>query len=235
MIDNRFYESLKLDNKIIMVEHATVLCEISDVHKRTLLNVAKGSDWIWYKYKSRKRPIICIDNRIELGLLSSIEERYLLNTEDNEDLATILSYVLKAVAVFAKKEIKALFLTPELKEIYKHAMEVIQRQSSILYHVGDLEERYMLEIKDMLIQNITKLSSLIVDINIYNTIIGLGAAAQDIVLFVGAAHAHRLHKYFRDIFTNIGPNPLSAEDIKTLDKMVYENERVETAIINVLR
>ena len=56
-IDNRFYEQLDLTNKIVMVEHPTKLCKISDQHKILLLNKLKGSEWVWYKYASQNNKI----------------------------------------------------------------------------------------------------------------------------------------------------------------------------------
>jgi hypothetical protein len=233
MIDNRFYESLNLENNIIMVEHATVLCEMSEKDKRSMLNIVKGSDWIWYKYKSRNKPIICIDNRIELGLLSSIEEQYILNSKDTSEMELIIPYIMKAVRVFEKAE--SYFFTVELNEIYIKMLDVIYRQLTIMSVVGDLGQPYMMEIKSMIIQNIIKLSALIVDINIIKNIISHcdGNGEKPLVIFVGAAHAYRLHKYFPKIFTTI-ETKTSRKIMKLLEEFIYENEVLEKRIINIL-
>jgi hypothetical protein len=235
-IDNVFYESLNLENDIIMVEHATVLCEMSEKEKIFMINIVKGSDWIWYKYKSRNKPIICIDNRIEYGLLSSIEERYLLNINDNSELETLFAYVIKALNVFEHKQFKSIFGTNQLNAIYEKMLNVITRQFTILYEVQDLTQPYMMDIKWMLINNIIKLSSLLVDVNIgINVMKELNKSNdKNIVIFCGAAHAYRLTKYFPQIFSNIETKP-AKNIMKVLEEFIFEDEQIETKIINLLK
>jgi len=247
LIDNTFYENLDLKNKIVMVEHSTALCEISKHHKEVLLNTLKGAEWIWYKYKARNRPVICCDNRIELGLLSAIEEKYLMNTNSNEDLQTIISYIVKSLSVYESAPVKKLFIGDALKTVYAKSIETIRRQLTILYNVRSFEIQGLLQIKDMLINNLIKLSSIIVDINIYQNVIKNITKqsttqtnnSKEIVIFAGAAHAYRLHQYFPRVFTNVAT--FDNIDLKTivanleLDKMVFEDTQLENKFLSVLR
>jgi hypothetical protein len=227
-VENSFYESLKLDNKVVLVEHATVLCEMSYRDLIIMLNKVKGSEWIWYKLKSRKKPIICIDNRIEQGLLSSIEERYLLSSEDPDDISTIMMVTLKTLKKLESDNIKSLFnISRQAHAVYAASLKIIREQIKSAYELlkdpsgFDLDDWVIL--KNMIINNFVKIASFMVDINIVNTI-KTNHEKKEILVFVGAAHAYRLHKYFSDIFNKITYHAPD-EFIKhcNLDKMIYNN------------
>ena len=229
LIYNAFYESLKIENKVVLVEHATVLCEIELRHLISMLNNVKGSEWIWYKLKSRKKPVICIDNRIEVGLLSSIEERFLLSTEDPNDISTVMSYALKTLKKLESDSIKNVFnISRQVQQVYGESMKTIRKQLKSLYellkHPDGVDFEEWLIIKNMLFNNIMKIASFMVDINIVNTI-KANRERKEILLFVGAAHAYRLHKYFPDIFNRIVYNAQEELLIKQykLDVMIVDN------------
>jgi len=229
LIYNAFYESLKIENKVVLVEHATVLCEIELRHLISMLNNVKGSEWIWYKLKSRKKPVICIDNRIEVGLLSSIEERFLLSTEDPNDISTVMSYALKTLKKLESDSIKNVFnISRQVQGVYGESMKTIRKQLKSLYellkHPDGVDFEEWLIIKNMLFNNIMKIASFMVDINIVNTI-KANRERKEILLFVGAAHAYRLHKYFPDIFNTIVYNAQEELLIKQykLDVMIVDN------------
>ena len=226
-IENSFYESLKLENKVVLVEHATVLCEMSYRDLVIMLSKVQGSDWIWYKLKSRKKPVICIDNRIEIGLLSSIEERYLLSSVDPNEISTIMMYALKVLKKLESETIKTMFnISRRVEAVYGESMKTIRKQIKIMYELlkdpdgVDFDE--WLDVKNMLFNNILKIASFMVDINIVNTI-KITKEKKDILIFVGAGHAYRLHKYFPDIFNKIDYNAPD-EFIKRckLDVMIYD-------------
>ena len=229
LIYNGFYESLKIENKVVLVEHASVLCEIEYRHLVSMLNSVKGSEWIWYKLKSRKKPVICIDNRIEVGLLSSIEERFLLSTEDPNDISTVMSYALKTLKKLESDSIKNVFnISRQVQGIYGESMKIIRKQLKSLYellkHPDGVDFEEWLIIKNMLFNNIMKIASFMVDINIVNTI-KANRERKEILLFVGAAHAYRLHKYFPDIFNRIVYNAQEELLIKQykLDVLIVDN------------
>ena len=231
-IENSFYESLKIDNKLVLVEHATVLCEMSYKELVMMLNKVQGSDWIWYKLKSRKKPVICIDNRIEVGLLSSIEERYLLSSEDPNDISTIMMYALKTFKKLESDAIKNMFeskTSSQVKALYGESIKTIRKQIKILYELlqdpEGVEFDEWLTVKNNLFNNILKIASFMVDINIVNTIKAT-KEKKDILIFVGAGHAYRLHKYFPDIFSKIAYNAPD-EFIKrcNLDAMIFDTKK----------
>jgi len=81
-IDNRFYENLNLRDNFVFVEHPSTRCGISKEHTKLFFNILKGCEWVWYKYSARKKPIVCLDNRIELGLPTGIEQNYALQSSN---------------------------------------------------------------------------------------------------------------------------------------------------------
>lgn len=230
-IENSFYESLKIDkdNLIVLVEHASVLCEMSYKELVMILNRVKGSEWIWYKLKSRKKPVICIDNRIELGLLSSIEERYLLSSEDPNDISTLIMYAMKTLQKLESDSIKNIFesnTSRQVKGVYVTSIKTIRKQIKMMYDLlqdpegVDLDE--WLTVKNKIFNNIVKIASFMVDIHIVKTIKST-REKKEIAIFVGAAHAYRLHKYFPDIFDKISYNAPD-EFIKqcNLDQLIFD-------------
>lgn len=232
-IENSFYESLKLENKIVLVEHATVLCEMDLKYLIIALNKQDGSEYIWYKLKSRKKPVICIDNRIEMGLFSSIDEKHISSFKSTnfKDINEIMLPIIKVIKNLESEIIKKEFnITREVYSVYTLSIKTIRKQLKMIYELlknpASIDFNELFRIKNMLIQNITKIASLMVDINIVNTI-KANKEPKDILIFVGAAHAYRLNKYFPNIFNKIVYNSSNVELIEDfklfLDRMIYDD------------
>lgn len=226
MIDNKFYENLDMRGNTIFVEHASALCKISKDDKYRLFNILRGSDWVWYKYAARNKPVVCVDNRIELGLPTAIEEKYILTTEKTEDLPRIMECVMRSLRVFTTPEIKQSFIKAKLTPVYTSFMNVIKEQVPILLKGGSLNTEELLDTKYKLVQNIIKMAGILVDINVIQKIKDHTATSskekKPIMIFMGAAHAYRLKTLFPEIFTNIDYNDVSPELMDALETMVYE-------------
>ena len=239
-IDNRFYETLDLTNKIVMVEHSTKLCKISDEHKILLLNKLKGSEWVWYKYAAQNRPMICIDNRMEIGLLTAIEENYLQNIDNDANIEDVIMASIKVIETLDSPKVQKMFIG-KLKEIHEKITTILDRQISILAAVRSFEMPGILEIKENLVSNIIKISSFIVDLNIYQNIIKVKTNPanrdKEIVIFVGMAHAYRLHKYFPKIFANVQSetNINELNEKYKLDKLIFEDEEFEEKLFTIIK
>lgn len=216
IVDNRFYEQLDLRNKVIFVEHATVLCDISMKDKKRLLNILKGTDWVWYKYKARNRPIVCVDNRVEIGLLSSIEEMGLMETDN---FAAVIPLVITTLRVLITKQTKETFIKEGLTQYFESASKAIKSQMGVLLRAGHLASNDLMDTKWKLINNIMKLSAMLVDIHVKKQVEKYADGKKPIIIFMGAAHAYRLHTYFPQIFSNITYNtndPILMENIETM-------------------
>ena len=239
-IDNRFYETLDLTNKIVMVEHSTKLCKISDEHKILLLNKLKGSDWVWYKYATQNQPMICIDNRMEIGLLTAIEENYLKKIEKDDQIEDVLMASIKVIETLDSPKIQKMFIG-KLKDIHTKFIEILDRQISIIAAVRSFEMPGILNIKDNLINNIIKVSSFIVDLNIYQNIIKTKMHSEnkdkEIVIFAGMAHAYRLHKYFPKIFTHLQSEftMKELEEKYKIGQLIFEDEEFEEKLFTIIK
>ena len=247
-VDNRFYENLDLRDKYVFVEHPTTLCDITKTHTELFFNILKGVEWVWYKYSSRKKPIVCLDNRLELGLPSGIEEKFALQSSNADEVFPI---ILRAVDILKKKEIKIHFVRALLTPIYNTAIHAIQEQSADLKKPFDKPEQEnkidknlmeikrkseqkvefdenLMDLKWILVQNIMKLSGMLVDINTINHIKEYSekqkdaSKKKDIFIFMGAAHAYRLHKFFPEIFSNIVYNTSDPDLLESIQTITYE-------------
>ena len=152
-----------------------------------------------------------------------------LSTEDPNDISTVMSYALKTLKKLETDSIKNVFnISRQVQGIYGESMKIIRKQLKSLYellkHPDGVDFEEWLIIKNMLFNNIMKIASFMVDINIINTI-KANRERKEILLFVGAAHAYRLHKYFPDIFNRIVYNAQEELLIKQykLDVLIVDN------------
>lgn len=195
-IDNTIYEEMDLSDKIVLVEHSTVFAELKKGEEK-LFTGAQGSEWIWFTRTVAKQPVVCIDDRLENGFLNRIEEQELQQgTASLEELFKITKHILMTTQKIKEKY-------KPIKEVYMNLIGIIQKQIGellLLLKSGSGEKRENLIVKENLIQNLLKLSSLSVDMNIVDFVEKYASAAasekKEIVIFVGAAHAIRLQEIF---------------------------------------
>jgi hypothetical protein len=207
------------------------MCDLSMEDKKRLRNMLKGTNWVWYKCNVKKLPVVCVDTRLEMGLLSSHEEMYLMNT-DNFD--HVMLGVEKALRVLESNNTKKMFVgknvSLSLTQYYNDAMNAIRKQRQFLTDaiyemikqmkilIDSEELARIMDIKWKLINNIMKLSAMLVDIHVKKQVEKYVDEKKPIVIFMGAAHAYRLHTYYPQIFSNIAYNtndPILIESIKT--------------------
>lgn len=237
-ISNQFYKNLKLDKIIIMVEHPSIMCDTSPLDKRLFFNVLKGSEWIWYKQAVRKKPVICIDNRMELGFPSKLEAQLAsevtIMSHDNIQLIAVL--MMKFMIVFGKPEIKREFVENNMTPIFVNSMKVIKDQFAEYLKISQEEpldadkKTQLFQLKNKLLYNFKKVAGILVDFNIIRHIKAEVAKAnkdhidnrKPIYIFCGAGHAYRLHNFFPDIFYNIEYNTTQKRALGDMDKIVKE-------------
>ena len=255
-IDNRYYENLDLniENTLVLVEYAT-----ASKYKLTKSNIDvlsqtdnKGAKWVWYKYSSEllnsknaelkkhiKENFHCVDIREEIGLMSVPQEKYLEDMEKNEDIEKILIGCSKVFEVFTRPTVEKLFVGKELKEIYKEYLTIIYRQLTIISGIRDFNVQGVLLCKDNLTSNILKMSAFIVDLYTYQTLIKLKLKPENkdknVALFVGSAHAYRLHKFFPKVFPHM-ETTYTQKNIEelSLHGLMFENLKIEMSLFNRL-
>ena len=192
-IDNSVYERMDLTDKIVMVEHSTAFSELKEGQEK-LFTCARGSEWVWFTRTLNAQPVICIDNRLENGFLNKLEERDLIMYQmPLPDLITIFKQILASVTA-VKDTYKP------IKEVYMNLVGIIQTQMKEIIRLNVVEKERDDTLEYNLIQNLLKLSSLSVDMNIVQLIEKYAASdtgeekGREIVIFVGAAHAFRLQE-----------------------------------------
>lgn len=194
-IDNSVYERMDLTDKIVMVEHSTAFSELKEGQEK-LFTCARGSEWVWFTRTLNAQPVICIDNRLENGFLNKLEERDLIMYQmPLPDLITIFKQILASVTA-VKDTYKP------IKEVYMNLVGIIQTQMKEIIRLNVVEKERDDTLEYNLIQNLLKLSSLSVDMNIVQLIEKYavsdtgkeGGGGREIVIFVGAAHAVRLQE-----------------------------------------
>ena len=194
-IDNSVYERMDLTDKIVMVEHSTVFSELKEGQEK-LFTCARGSEWVWFTRTVNAQPVICIDNRLENGFLNKLEEKDLIMYQmPIPDLITIFKQILSSVTAI-KDTYKP------IKEVYMNLVGIIQTQMKEIIRLNVVEKKRDDTLEYNLIQNLLKLSSLSVDMNIVQLIEkyssdtkeGGEGGGREIVIFVGAAHAMRLQE-----------------------------------------
>lgn len=201
---NFYQELLKHEDyskALVLVEHATVLCELKPGDDEKFEEVIKfsGSELVFYQsIKNNLNPVICVDNRIELGLMSNIEERLLrdiLEVLKNNQASKKTRNNIKVILDRLKIVIQQFKLIQEsgdnqdyykdyqnlyelYQEIFGRQILILERLSTML--ISDLKKKNILNELDItnyqyavlllqhFYQNILQLSSLTVDINILN-------------------------------------------------------------------
>ena len=210
-IDNSIYERMDLTNKIIMVEHSTILSELKKGEEK-LFTCAKGLDWVWFTRTKNKEPVICIDNRLENGFYNSQEEIDIRSFIDNPDIHP--SLFLEVTDRIMKSIIKIKEKFKPIEEVFKKLAKTTSIQIQKIIELEKNKERRDYKNEENLIENLLKLSSLSVDMNIINELEKYvdsikshpDTLIKPVFIFAGIAHAIRLKEIL-----NLNVNPASSD------------------------
>jgi hypothetical protein len=176
-INNHFYQALNLSGQIVLVEHST-LFPTCKPHERKLFAKAKGSEWVWFTRISNGLPVICMDNRLENGFLSAYEETAL----ETLPLPVLLEIAVAIMRILLR--IKHQFLP--VKDPFHRLTKTITEQVQALVLRPDPI------VQENLINNLLKISSMSVDMNILAILNGLDSGGP-ISIFAGLNHVLRVH------------------------------------------
>jgi len=200
-INQSFYESLNLSDKTIWVEHSTLLCDLLP-EQEVLFENAKGLEWIWFTRTKTKQPVECIDVRIEIGLLSRIEEiallRELRSVETHEMMNNAIIFLITSfqrIMTIFRDENPTWELITVLEPIASRMTELnksILVQFSEPHNPENLMDDCMLLYDDMMLFSSMLLDSIII------SMLKLYTDSTPIHLFVGLNHAIRL-QHFLDL------------------------------------
>lgn len=214
--DNGFYIELfkknLLKDAVVLVEHSSVLCHLHE-REHPLFENAKGSEYIFFQRMKANKDVVCVDNRIEKGLFSAMEEHSIMRFFENQDfsreyvasLKNILEDIYRVVGnCVSNKEIFmmlypeefAMFIATIVRQ-YKILLSISKKRDAVsfLKKKGDLIDDVANGIVasrtgQLLIKNIQKVGSMLVDVNILQSI--LSAKTNTVIVFTGAAHVIKL-------------------------------------------
>lgn len=197
-IDNSFYESLNLEDHLLLVEHASVFCEIKPGEEHLFEN-AKGSEWVFKNHYS-KGNLICVDLRLEYGFLNGYEEKELPTLPVKD----FLQKVKKALTAFVvNKEMYS-----AIDDLYDDFIETIQKETLIVAYLSSTSKTVLLDnqpvdkdlllsnVRHILTKNIIKLSGISIDLFIAS-VVHSQESSKPISVFVGMNHAMRLAKLLK--------------------------------------
>lgn len=258
IIDNKFYENIAMSKSksknTIFVEHPSGFCDISKNDAKLLIKNMNfvGSEWIWFNYTIRNKPVVCIDNRFELGLPTANEIKLAYSTPYYNNIDNIIDTMMRSFLVFKKNDVLNRFkITNELETYYNNMMTIMKKQftellqenvkyknSSQFKKIKPMSEipENISSIRDYLILNIMKLSAVLVDLNIVEKVKEYATSSNKnpILIFVGAGHAYRLNKFFPQIFDQLDTTipekhpKMTPEDIvefiEDMETLTYEYE-----------
>ena len=212
---------IKKEKPLVLVEHSTALCYTHDITpkmKETMLSTG-GNQTIFVHLKDKYKDIECIDNRIEVGLLSAVQEIKLAKfldgaqesynegcAEKSKEIALFFIPVVQSIL----REIIKRFRGTIFEELEKNYKETFLNQIMIVTMIlrllgeGKLNFQDIIRISDMnvpvynlflrileeILVNIKRFGSIIVDINILKHI--EKNPGRDIMIFCGNNHLERL-------------------------------------------
>ena len=133
-IDNSIYERMDLTDKIIMVEHSTILSELKKGEEK-LFTCAKGLDWVWFTRTKNEQPVICIDNRLENGFYNSQEEIDIRSFIGNPNIHPLLFLEVTDRIMQSIRKIKEKF--KPIEEVFK---KLVRTTSTQIKKVIDLNK-----------------------------------------------------------------------------------------------
>ena len=204
---------------LVLVEHSSNNCNLDNLPDDMVKYILSrgGSETIFYHLQLTDYPKLhCIDNRVELNLLSGQEEFYYKSLieeildknipESREIIEPIITILSDQLAIFNGDTIKQIFATSVYSMLYQTYINVFKRHFTIIrlclnnrtkdkdFFKKDFNGESNWDIFNILIllllTNMQKLGSLIVDINIINTI--KKSRSPNIILYTGLNHAHRV-------------------------------------------
>ena len=208
-IDNSIYERMDLSDKIVMVEHSTILSELKKGEEK-LFTCAKGLDWVWFTRTKNEQPVICIDNRLENGFYNSQEEMDIRSFIGNPNIHPLLFLEVTDRIMQSIRKIKEKF--KPIEEVFKKLVRTTSTQIKKVIDLNKNDNERDFQNEENLIENLLKLSSLSVDMNIiieiekYVDASKLHLEIKPVFIFVGIAHAIRLKEIL-----NLNLNPASSD------------------------
>lgn len=208
-------------NPLVLVEHSSLYCNLDNISSIDLQNMLGfgGSETIFLKLKEINfKKLSCIDNRLEMGFMPMFIKKQITNVLDkklmskieviDKEFLEIVHTVMKSTMIVLGKDVENYFKKSIYSNIYDIFSNIIKiqvklmflvfklssRDSSILSLKIDKKESYgSIFTKNMynIVENLEKLGSLLVDINILSNVVK--SRSKRIIIYAGTAHTDRIY------------------------------------------
>jgi hypothetical protein len=238
--DNRFYERLDLNDKVVMVEHATVLCDIDPKDEALLARQDfRGSEYIWYSRTKQGLPVVCVDTRIENNFLSAINERVLSQHGPSNVNMVLQAYNVTMDALKnSNTDLHLKYVNPYIKDVLRATMlqaDILEKLTVAMLEVEDVDELHVVTqtatiTSVHLIKNVIKLASMTVDAHIMH-LLESHKGPKGVVVFTGLAHAYRLAHLLNNHATLLSVKGQAVPRSSQSDLEPSQNERFEKTLL----
>jgi len=204
-IDQTFYKQLNLGFDNVWVEHNTRLCELLPGEEK-LFKESKGLEWVWFTRTIQGKPVRCIDYRIEMGLMSRVEEiqlEYQLEHIGNDDMMidvvkALLDQIKNILPIL--KETKPIWkeqrtdVNPIKNRMVDRCEDMLAHLPKVLKHSIPFEEMY--DKCRNVYEDLCLMGSMLLDIVLIQQLKEY-TSKTPIHLFVGLNHAIRLQHWLQ--------------------------------------
>jgi len=211
-INNNYYKRVSKTfqaDDFILVEHSTNACEIKPTEEHLFREYAKGSEWIFYTQKKGGNPnVICFDTRSENGYLNALQEKRLfalgseLPTCNQQEMREYIDGVLYGLKAFDDNSEKFKVI---MSGYFERSLKLLKSQLNVIIHLlrlkkqkdGKLPEllsRILSGVGYTLVQNLRRVSSFSVDIDLRDLLLDMSKKSKGSVIhvFCGRNHVVRI-------------------------------------------
>jgi hypothetical protein len=212
-INNNYYKRVSktfMEDDFILVEHSTNACEIKPEEEHLFREHAKGTEWIFYTQKKLGNPnVICFDTRSENGYLNAFQEKRLFQIgfelpiskpQETREYIDGVMYSLKTLNDNSEK------FEVAMPGYFDRSFKLLKSQLDVVIHFLRLKKqkgdefpekfsRILSGVGHTLIQNLRRVASVSVDIDLADTLIKIttSLAKKSIIhVFCGRNHVVRM-------------------------------------------
>lgn len=215
-IDQSFFQELDVGDDTVWVEHSTALSELLP-GQDILFQKAKGLEWVWFTRTKEGKPVRCIDFRIEMGLMSRVEELELKDQLENIRSDAMMIDATRGLIHQLEIMLTVLEETEFMWE--EHGMDVnpmktrLSKRLNFMRRYSDLppELKKSIPFDDIfeqymnIYEDLRRMSSMLLDIVLIQELKEC-TDKTPIRLFVGLAHAVRLQHWLKlDVVEPVDP------------------------------
>ena len=208
-------------NPLVLVEHSSLYCNLDNIRPIDLQNMLGfgGSETIFLKLKEINfKKLSCVDNRLKMGFMPLFIKKQITTVLDKKlmskievidtELLEIVHAVMKYAIIVLGKDMEIYFKKSIYSNIYDIFSNIIKIQVKLMFLVFKLSSRdsSILSLKKNkkdsygsiftknmynIVENLEKIGSLLVDINIIANVVK--SRSKRVIIYAGIAHTDRIY------------------------------------------